>query len=67
MQCETMNNMQGTLLKFSLLQFKWQFDFPIKEQFVQIFNYIYKYTVVYYQCCVLIGWVTSRLFVIAHE
>ena len=41
MQCETMNNMQGTLLKFSLLQFKWPFDSPIKEQFVQIFNYIY--------------------------
>ena len=22
--------------------------------------------VVYYQCCVLIGWATSRLYVIAH-
>ena len=23
--------------------------------------------VVYYQCCVLIGWATARLYVIAHE
>ena len=23
--------------------------------------------VVYYQCCVLIGWATTRLYVIAHQ
>ena len=38
-----------------------------KKEQEQKLNFISKIQlVVYYQCCVLIGWITTRLYVIAH-
>ena len=33
---------------------------------IRNFYFLVKKLVVYYQCCVLIGWATTRLYVIAH-
>ena len=35
-----------------------------KKKFIYVFSKVQ--LVVYYQCCVLIGWATTRLYVIAH-
>ena len=41
-------------------------DFPFKNWANQILHISKIQLVVYYQCRVLIGWATSRLFVIVH-